>query len=61
MGTVKKIDLYIKKKEGKALIQAFLPITIIKKIDTYRLKKELSWSELILALFERLIDEENLK
>lgn len=61
MGTIKKIEAYIKKKEDKLLIQAFLPSPIVKKIDAFRVKKQLSWSELVLALFERLAEEEKLK
>ncbi len=55
-----KLESYLESDTKKMLIQPYVETSLLKRINVYRKKKSLSWSELVTALFKRLVDEEDL-
>ena len=57
---MKELEKYIPKQDKKELFQAFIVKSKLARVGRYKNKHSLSWSDLVNALFDRLIDEENL-
>lgn len=53
----KPMDAYLPKKTELRPVQGNVSVNTFAAVDAYRQSKELTWSELIEALFQRLLDE----
>lgn len=57
----RSIEDYLPEREPTKPVQGQIPEGLLKAIDAYRHSKDLTWSELMVALFERLLDEQKRK
>lgn len=54
----KNLDDYLpKKKQPTKPVQAYIPQDLFEKVDAFRRENEATWTELVEALFRRMMDE----
>lgn len=53
----KPIQEYLPKKKELYLVQARIPKELAEKVTSFMEKNDLSWSDVVKACFEKLVDE----
>lgn len=54
---MKKLEEFITATEAKARVQAMVPERLYERVNKVREKKDLTWHELMEALFKRVVAE----
>lgn len=55
----KNVEKYLPKKVQTKSVQAYIDKTLFENVDKYRKAKEVTWSELVAACFQLLLEDKN--